>query len=183
MFNLVQVYDIYEDSWQQASPFLLTPVFGQAGAIVDNKMLVCDGVSVVARKEQRRTFKGVAQCLLGTINANNHLKIDWRLIEHPTNGARYRMAATAVNSKLYFIGGSDNPYNYEGIGYNGVPSPASDKIWVFDIENKSWQIKQSKFKTMDHRGLIHIDNKLLTIGGMNNQQQVINKVTEHLIIN
>ena len=181
--NLVQVYDIKNNRWQQASPFLLAPVFGHAGAIAGDTMLVCDGVAVVPRKTERRTFKGLAQCLIGKISADNHLKIDWRLLAHPTGEARYRMAATGKGNKFYFIGGSNNPYNYEGIGYNGVPSPASDQIWIYDVLTKQWQLKRSAFKTMDHRGLIDLNGKLITVGGMNNQQQVIGSVTEHLTVN
>jgi N-acetylneuraminic acid mutarotase len=181
--NLVQIYDIKTNQWHQASPFLGQPVFGQAAAITGNAMLVCDGVAVQPNIGKRRSFVGVAQCLLGKIKPDNIEKIDWRVVEHPTKKSRYRMAATGVNNKIYFIGGSENPYNYDGMGYNGVASPASNAIWTFDVEKERWQISSSKTKTMDHRGLINIDNRLLTIGGMNNQQQVINSVVEHLNLN
>jgi len=181
--NLVQVYDIKTNQWHQASPFLGKPVFGQAAGITGNAMLVCDGVAVQPNIGKRRSFVGVAQCLLGKINPENIEKIDWRVVEHPTKKSRYRMAAMGINNKIYFIGGSENPYNYNGMGYNGVASPASNAIWVFDVENEQWQMSSSKTKTMDHRGLMNINNRLLTIGGMNNQQQVINSVVEHLNLN
>ncbi len=57
--NLVQVYDIKTDTWQQASPFLGKPVFGQAAAISGNTMLVCDGVETKANADKRRSFAAI----------------------------------------------------------------------------------------------------------------------------
>ncbi|WDE09142.1 galactose oxidase [Thalassomonas viridans] len=178
--NLVQVYDIKEDRWQQASPFLGLPVFGQAAGIADNIILVCDGVAVAAHLFKRRSYQGVAQCHKGIINPGNPLKIDWRVIRHPTGKGRYRMAATSVGDDIVFIGGSTNPYNYNGIGYNGKPSAATDGIWLFDTETDRWKMLKSGTKTMDHRGLLEVDGKLLTVGGMGNSQQVLDKITVHV---
>jgi len=86
--NLVQVYDTKNNTWQQASPFLGEPVFSQAAAISGNTIVICDGVKTQANPDSRRSFAGVAQCLKGTINANNPLKIDWRTLPHPT-GEQY----------------------------------------------------------------------------------------------
>lgn len=118
--NLVQVYDVKTNTWQQASPFPGKPVFGQAGAIVNNKLIVCDGVRVDVHLDKRRTYAAEPACFLGTINDKAHTRIDWRKVKHPTGTARYRMAALGVehNGNAYFIGGSDNPYNFSGIGYS-----------------------------------------------------------------
>lgn len=177
--NLVQVYDIQTDSWQQASPFLGTSVFGQAGAISGNVMVICDGVGVVPHANKRRSFKGVAQCFKGEINPKTPYKVDWRVLKHPTGKARYRMAAGTYNKSMYFVGGSENPYNFNGIGYNGVPSTASNNIWRFDVNTNGWQMYESKEATMDHRGLIIWGDIGLTIGGMNSKQQVLNKIITH----
>ena len=175
--NLVQVYDTKTDTWQQASPFLGKPVFGQAGAISNYIMLVCDGVSIKAHKTKRRSYQGIAQCFKGTIDKNNPLKIDWRIVAHPTNTPRYRMAATNVNNTIVMLGGSSNPYNYNGIGYDDIPSPASSEIWLFDLKTQKWQIENNHYKkTMDHRGLIFYNDGLITLGGMDNNQNVISDV-------
>ncbi len=53
-------------------------------------------------------------------------KIQWtKLPNHPGN-ARYRIAAggSEKDQKIYFSGGTDNPYNYNGIGYDGKPARA-----------------------------------------------------------
>jgi N-acetylneuraminic acid mutarotase len=178
--NLVQIYDIDNDTWQQASPFLGKPVFGHAGGIVDNKILVCDGVIVKAQAQKRRTFLPEPACYLGIIDQKQPTKIDWRVIPHPTGVARYRMAASGdkASNSVFFLGGSDNPYNYDGIGYDGKPSKPSKKIWIYNFVSESWSFKATKSASMDHRGLLILpeQNIVLTIGGMTENQTVVSAV-------
>ena len=180
--NLVQVYDSKTDTWLQGSPFLGTPVFGQAAAISGNTIVVCDGVIVKPNLLARRSYAPTAQCLKGVISKNSPATIDWQLIKHPTGKGRYRMAATAVGDNMYFIGGSHNPYNYNGIGYNKVPSQASNEIWIFNSKTNAWQLESSLARTMDHRGLLYWQKSLITIGGMNSQQQVLADAIVHKIL-
>nr|WP_233095022.1 kelch repeat-containing protein [Alteromonas sp. IB21] len=181
--NLVQVYDTQTDQWQQASPYLGSPVFGQAGGIVNSTMVICDGVSVKPHSDKRRSFAPETACFKGEIDKENPFKIDWRTLQHPTGSARYRMAAAGneATSKIYFVGGSTNPYNYNGIGYNGEPSTADDAIWTFDIAEETWAISKTDAEapTMDHRGLINVNGSWYTVGGMLGAQLVTSKVTSH----
>ncbi len=186
--NLAQVYDIKTNQWQQASPFPGEPVFGHAGGIVGNQMVVCDGVKVQARLMQRRTFKPVSACYLGIIDPKNPYKIEWQLLAHPTNKGKYRMAAAGVTlgekaeslKGVLFVGGSDNPYNYNGVGYDGVPSKPSNNIWFFDLQSKTWSYAKHSVSTMDHRGLLVTEkgNNAYIVGGMGKQQKVLKQVTQ-----
>lgn len=182
--NLVQVYNIETNQWMQATPFPGKPVFGHAGGIVGNKMLICDGVAIKIHEKVRRSYQDEAACYLGMINAKQPSKIDWRLIKHPTNNARYRMAALGIEHKqqIVFVGGSSNPYNYNGIGYNSEPSQPSDEIWRFNLIEQQWKIQRSTNATMDHRGLLHIDGKLLTLGGMGTNQHILDSVNLYPLI-
>lgn len=179
--NLVQVFNTQTNSWQQATPFPGKAVFGHAGGIVDNKMLICDGVAIKVHKNKRRTYQSEAACYLGIINPKQPAKIDWQIIEHPTHKARYRMAALGLSKQqqIVFIGGSENPYNYDGIGYNGKPAQPSNKIWTYDLSTQKWQIKIAATATMDHRGLLTLDNKLITLGGMGKNQQVLDSMVQY----
>jgi len=179
--NLVQLYDTKTNTWQQASPFPGKAVFGHAGAIVNNSMLICDGVRIDVHKHKRRTYAAEPACYLGKINKKIPNKIDWRQLEHPTGKARYRMAAIGEENtqQLIFIGGSENPYNYNGIGYDKNPSKPSNKIWNYHLKTNQWHISEAEIATMDHRGLLLIDNKLLTIGGMGEKQQVLNTINHY----
>ena len=184
--NLVQVYDIKTNTWAQASPFLGQPVFGHAGGIIGNQMLVCDGVSVVAQVAVRRTFHRVQACYSGVINREDPYKIDWRKVAHPTGQGRYRMAAAGVTlatkngkqSGVLFAGGSANPYNYNGIGYNGEPSEPSDQVWFYDFSTQIWSSAALLRRTMDHRGLLVDEQNQLAyiLGGMAEQQTIVNAI-------
>lgn len=178
--NLVQIYDVITNSWSQGSPFPGHAVFGQAGGIVGNFMLICDGVRVQPRPGQRRTFSAETACYSGTINEDDITKVDWRVVTHPTGTARYRMAATGLAqfNQVVFWGGSDNPYNYNGIGYDGKASEPDNTLWRFNIQQGNWQKETLSFASMDHRGLVVIDDKLVVPGGMGKNQQVLEKVTQ-----
>ncbi|MBT0586078.1 galactose oxidase [Alteromonas sp. SM 2104] len=177
--NLVQIYDIDKDAWQQASPFPGAPVFGHAGGLVGNRLVVCDGVKVIYHPKKRRSFASEPACYQGVIDHTDHTKINWTTLQHPTQKARYRMASTGVNSAnvVAFMGGSTTPYNYNGIGYNGQPAAPTNTLWVWDIANQHWRVKSTQQASMDHRGLVPLGDHLLILGGMFEQQRVVDSVT------
>ena len=78
--NLVQVYDTQTNTWAQASPIPAPAVFGQAVGMVDNQLVLCDGVTVQPRINARRSYQASPVCLFGQINPDNHLRIDWQLL-------------------------------------------------------------------------------------------------------
>ncbi|WP_216825022.1 Kelch repeat-containing protein [Agarilytica rhodophyticola] len=174
--NLVQVYDTKLNSWQQASPLPGNAVFGHAGGIVGDKILLCDGVRVQVHQNKRRSFSMENACYLGTIQENTPYKIDWHKVKHPTGKGRYRMAATGYQGDIWFYGGSENPYNYNGIGYNKEPSLPTKEIWRFNLAKKRWSVSQANTSSMDHRGLITYKDQLLVVGGMGKEQKVLNMI-------
>ena len=180
--NLVQVYDIETNTWAQATPFPGTPVFGHAGGIVGSIFVICDGVKIVTQPRGKREFKSSAECYLGAIDSEDYRRIDWfSLPPHPKESL-YRMAATGTrrggpNGTVIFAGGSANPYNYNGIGYDGVPATPSDVVFGFDLATQSWKtFGRLPSGTMDHRGLIELDDGFLVIGGMRENQHVSDTV-------
>lgn len=188
--NLVQVYDTQTDTWAQASPLPIPAVFGQAAGIVGNEIVMCDGVTVTPLLDQPRTFSASPICIYGKIKPENHLRIDWQLLPHysqnivnrlpkPLPLAHYRMAAAGdkQSKQIVFIGGSSNPYNYDGIGYNYVPSAASDMMHRFDLTSHQWHSAELlETASMDHRGLIIYKDQAIRVGGMLNHQSVTNQV-------
>ena len=175
--NLVQRYDTETDSWDQATPTPGRAVFGHAGGIVDNVIVYCDGVAIEAHEDRRRDFVANPECFAGIIDAEEPRRIDWRDIEPHPGLPRYRMAAAAMDDGVLFVGGSEHPYNYDGIGYDGRASnPAADAL-LFDVESGTWeQIDIDGPTTMDHRGLVPFRGGWLTIGGMLEDQQVTDRV-------
>ncbi len=178
--NLVQRYDTSEDSWAQATPIPGSAVFGHAGGIVGNQVVYCDGVSVKINRDAAREFVANSECYIGKIDERDSRRIDWRTIDYHPGAARYRMAAAGIEKKhgVLFIGGSTNPYNYDGIGYDGSPSNPSADLLFFDLRSLTWQsLRQSNEPTMDHRGLASFGSGWLTVGGMLEGQQVIDSAT------
>jgi hypothetical protein len=182
--NLVQRYDVVEDLWDQATPTPGRAVFGHAGGITGNKIVYCDGVAIEPHEDRRRDFVANAECFLGIIDADEPRRIDWREIEAHPGKPRYRMAAAGMTEEggVIFVGGSDNPYNYDGMGYNGVPSsPMADAI-LYKVESGSWQeIDVSGPATMDHRGLVFFEGGWVTVGGMADDQQVTGDVNTYML--
>ena len=175
----MQRYDTETDSWTQATPTPGPAVFGHAGGIVGNSIVYCDGVAVEAHDDRRRDFVAVPDCYLGIIDAEDSRRIDWRTVKYHPGAPRYRMAAAGIAKEngVLFIGGSENPYNYDGIGYDGEPSSPAQGALLFDIDTQDWrQIPIDGDPTMDHRGLVEFEGKWLTVGGMAADQRVTDAV-------
>lgn len=176
--NNVQIFDTHNNQWQQATPFPGPPVFGHAGGIAGNKIVIADGVKVVeGEKEGVRSFIMSPESWLGIIKNGDIAEINWKkLPEHPGD-ARYRMAAIGDEEKIIFAGGSSNPYNYNGIGYNGKPSVPDSSIFAYSLKDSAWQeLATAPVATMDHRSLIKAGKWFYLVGGMLNQQEVSDRV-------
>ena len=174
--SLVQVYDVEEDAWFSATDYPGAPVFGHAGGAVGNKFLIADGVAVIGVKEGRRQFGAVDEIWLGEIDPSNPAEISWQSLPAHPGVPLYRMAAGGDENanRIVFVGGGDNPYNYTGIGYDGVPSKPSDKIFAFDLTAETWiDLGTHDRATMDHRGLLFRDGAVCTLGGLDEALAVI----------
>ena len=177
--NLVQRFDIQTNRWTQATPIPGTPVFGHAGGIVGSTIVYCDGVAVFTHPDRARTFGASNECWMGTIDAEDSRRIDWRPIEPHPGLSRYRMAASGVADRnaVLFVGGGDNPYNYDGVGYDGQPTSPVEGGMLLDLESKSWrEVRIDSAPSMDHRGLVRFRNGWVTIGGIGSTQNVLASV-------
>ena len=182
--NLTQRYDTQTDTWVQATPIPGAALFGHAGGIVGNRIVYCDGVAIRSVADQRQKFAASDECFLGVIDAGDSRNIDWRQLDAHPGLPRYRMASAGVESMnmVLFIGGSENPYNYSGIGYNGKPSEPAAHALSFDLELLTWKVLPiSEPPTMDHRGLVLFNGRWLTVGGMQANQQVTDQVVSYTV--
>jgi hypothetical protein len=179
--NLVQRYDTIEDSWVQATPIPGRGVFGHAGGIVGDTIVYCDGVAIAPHADRRRDFVANDECFSGLIDPDNSRRIDWRSVEAHPGPPRYRMAAAGSDTldAVLFIGGSDNPYNFNGIGYNGEPSQPRANMLRYDIVDQSWTSVSTEFGSMDHRALLRFRDAWITLGGMLENQRVTDRVIVH----
>jgi N-acetylneuraminic acid mutarotase len=176
----VQVLDTWEDRWFAATEYPGTPVFGHAGGIVGDTIIVADGVGVVQNAGGRRGFAIVNDAYKGTINPEDPADITWEAVLPHPGAPLYRMAATGSESQglVVFAGGSDHPYNYNGIGYNREPSEPSARVFAFDPTTDSWvEFADKPLATMDHRGLLEVDGVFYTVGGMVGGRTVTNRIS------
>lgn len=177
--KLVQVYDSREDRWFNATPFPGAPVFGHAGGIIDNQLLIVDGVKVKSVVNGKREYGPSNENWLGRIDNEDPSVILWTKIKKHPFKPLYRMAAIGVSEKqqIIFAGGSINPYNYNGIGYNQEPSEASSNLFSYDLSKSVWLVYPSLPQaSMDHRGLLKDDQKLYIVGGMGEKQKVLSTI-------
>jgi Kelch motif len=182
----VQIYDTDRDIWMQATPIPGTPVFGHAGAIIGDTIVYVDGAYKNPNGSNPK-YLASSECWMGKLPSSKKgdvTKIRWtKLADHPGD-ARYRIAAGAGSTekrseRIYFSGGTGNPYDYNGIGYNGQPSEPSPVTFAFNVYSQRWETisENDPDPTMDHRGLLVTHRGLVIVGGMEKGQQVIAKVT------
>jgi N-acetylneuraminic acid mutarotase len=175
----VQVFDVDKNKWSQATPIPGPAVFGHAGALVGDTIVYVDG----ARKNPGNAPRYVAsdECWMGKIDHHDPKNIQWRKLPSHPGTARYRIAAggSEKDEKIYFAGGTDNPYDYNGIGYDGKPSEPSPVTFDFNLRTGKWETinENTPDPTMDHRGLLVTHEGLVLIGGMEKGQKVTARVT------
>ena len=172
----VQIYDIARNRWSAGTPVPGPGVFGHTGAIAGNAIVYIDGVT---RNLDLPKYRLAQQSWLGTIDPAHPDRIAWRpLAPHPGPN-RYRAAAASCGSLVIFAGGTDNPYNYNGIGYDGAPSPPLSSVIAFDTRTGAWSLLPSApTSTMDHRALVIRDDRAVIVGGMRQDQRVSSDVVQ-----
>jgi len=166
----VQVYNPKLNNWQTATAMPNNNTyksFGASGTIIGDTLYFLGGASSGAG------FTAQTVLRKGYIDPANPLQITWSFIN--PNVKAYRSACTSIGNNIYWLGGSEITYNYNGIAYNGSggvsPSNKSRRltsIWDFDITNNL---------PMDLRGVAKInDSTIIIVGGMNSNQLVTNQV-------
>ncbi len=158
----VQVYDVVRDRWGQATPFPGTAVFGGSGEIAAGTIVIVDGAK---RSMGSTRFVMAPQAWAGMIDPLDATRITWRVLPPHPGPLRYRAAAAPCGALVVIAGGTDNPYNYDGVGYDGRPSVPLASVIAFDTRQGVWrELPAAPSATMDHRALT-IDVPLAIDGG------------------
>jgi len=169
----VQFYDPARDEWKRATPIPGIPVFGHSGSIVGNTIVYIDGARIDSTGPR---FTIEHSSWSGEIDNVDPTKITWRRMEQHPGPPLYRAAAGVTGGLIIFAGGTDNPYNYNGIGYDGTPSEPQRTVFAYDSETNTWiELGSLPMTSMDHRGIAAFDNVLVIVGGMGNGQEVLRR--------
>lgn len=178
----VQIYDTQEKRWTKGTPWPGTPVFGHAGGLVHDAMVVCDGVTANKDAKGKNHYAVTDACWQGQLDPRAPGDIGWKQIPSHPGKALYRAGATGVtdrrgNARMVFAGGTHRPYNYNGIGYDNIPSEPSAAVFAFDPKRGTWTNYQYAPKAcMDFRGLMALDGAFALFGGMDAKQNVSDQV-------
>ena len=171
----VQVYDVEKRTWSQATPIQGTPVFGHAGALVGDTIVYIDGAAPNPAGNSPR-FIASEECWMGKIDRRDPSKIQWTKLPNHPGAAHFRIAAGGSDrdEMIYFNGGSDKPYDYTGMGYDGKPAEPSPVTFAFDLRTGKWETlnENTPDPTMDHHGLLVTYDELVVVGGMEKDQKV-----------
>lgn len=175
----VQIYDVQKNRWLKGTSSPGPAVFGHAGALVDDTIVYVDGARA-ADTAGGPKFVASDECWKGKIDHHDPTKIAWsKLPNHPGN-ARFRIAGGGSDrdGMIYFAGGSDNPYDFNGVGYDGKPAEPSPWSFAFHVHSGQWKTLDDNTPdpTMDHRGLLVTPEGLVTLGGMDKGQQVTGRI-------
>ena len=168
----VQFYDTQTDTWELATdlPGPNRGLFGHNGTIIDDRIVVFDGT-----RTGPDGFTISDEVMVGQIDpegTGDLTNIAWETLAAHPGDPTYRAAVSqgaALDDQLLLLGGTDNPYNFEGIGYNGQPSEPLDQVLLFDPVSQEWtsvDVDGNVLPTMDHRGLVSVGDGFATIGGM-----------------
>jgi len=166
--NNVQVYDIEKDTWSQATPFPGTPVFGLAGGVADENIVIVDGAKAGPQGGPR--YVPSDECWLGKVDKKDPTKIEWsKLPAHPGT-ARFGIAGGGADRehRVYFTGGTTTPHDYKGVSYDGKPAEVSTFTFAFDLHGHRWEtINENTFDPhADGRGLLETPVGPVELGGM-----------------
>jgi len=175
--NQVQLYDSLTDKWTSATPSPGAPVFGHAGGIVNDSIVYTGGAVTSSGKPGFTTSN---DAWIGKIDKKDPRKIEWtKLPTHPGT-AQYRIAAGASerDQRIYFAGGSDKVYEFDGIGLDGQPAEPSPMTFAYNLKSNAWETIQENApnSSMDHHGLAVSSDGLIVVGGMISGQKVVPSV-------
>jgi N-acetylneuraminic acid mutarotase len=176
--NNVQVYDVEKDSWSQATPFPGTPVFGLAGGIAGEAIVIVDGAKPGPADGPR--YVASDECWLGKIEKKEPTKIEWsKLPPHP-GPARFAIAAVGSEREhqILFSGGTATPHDYKGVAYDGQPTEASTFTFAYDLHHGRWETISEN--TDDPRADSHLLDTTVgpvLLGGIANDLSVTSRVT------
>jgi Kelch motif len=177
--NNVQVYDVEKDSWSQATPIPGTPVFGLAGGVADENIVVVDGAKSGPAGGPR--YVASDECWLGKIDKKDPNKIEWsKLPAHPGN-ARFGIGGggSGRDHRVFFSGGTATPHDFRGVAYDGKPAEASDVSFAYDLHAHKWETTSENTydPRADSRGIVMTPIGPLVLGGMVKNLAVTARVT------
>ena len=121
----VQIYDAEKSRWLQGTPLPGEPVFGHAGALLDDIIIFVDG-AYKNPSPAGPPFLASDQCWMGKIDRHDPARIEWSKLPLHPGSAHFGIGAGASEKdrKVYFSGGAENPDADTGRGVSTASPPS-----------------------------------------------------------
>jgi len=170
----VQIYHPATDIWTASTPIPGAPVFGHTGAVVGDQVVYVDGAAIV---EASPRFVMDSTSWTGTLSGVVEPSIEWTEATRHPGPPLYRSGAATVGGLALFVGGTDNPFNYDGVGYNGTASVPLRQVLAYVAATEEWRyLPALPVATMDHRNAGVAGGQIFVVGGMLEGQRVSDQV-------
>ena len=178
--HTVQVFNPANNQWKLGTPLpneITAAVFGGCGAIKGDTIYMLGGATFAKfYPPSRQFYKGI-------IDRNDPPSIKWINAGEFPGEFRDRSIAFEKEGKIYFWGGSNETYNYNGISYsNKQPVEPNRTVLIYEISTGLFTTKPVKNPVMDLRNLVNTSaNKTYVAGGMGHGQKLEKAISEIII--
>ena len=175
--RLVQIYNPKLDTWTQGTSMPLTNQyrsFGAAGVILGDTIYYYGGAS------SGLGFPIQNYLRKGGIDPQDPTHITWHIDTLPQLDAIYRGAAIAFGSSVYFVGGSRDTYNFNGLTYSdNTPTTPSNSIYRYEsFSGKFYEVNNTIALPMDLRQVADCSGVGYIWGGLNHQLNPFKQITQ-----
>ena len=173
----VQIYTPDTDSWQASTAVPNNnnyKSFGASGTIINDTIFYFGGAS--ATFPAGNPFPIQPHIRKGIINPDDPTDITWSISSTPYVG--YRTAATQVQDQIYWLGGSEITYNFDGLAYrNDQPVMPANRSLGFNPTSGDLTPEFLPSIPMDLQSIGEVVDSVKYIwGGMVENRQVSNKI-------
>ncbi len=148
--------------------------FGAAGVILGDTIYFYGGASSGAGFPIQNYLRK------GGIDPQNPTDITWYIDTLPQVDVMYRGAAFAFGTSIYFIGGSRETYNYNGLTYsNNSPAPPTNSIYSYEsFSGNFYKVNNSNSLPMDLRQVACFSDVGYIWGGLDQQLNPFKQITQ-----
>ena len=167
----VQIYNPTKDKWMKGKPVISNSkckAFGASGTIIGDTIYYYGGAIASG-------FVSAIYFRKGIINPDDPTDITWSADKIVQKS--YRSGVSTYQGIPFWLGGSQNTYNYDGVAYDGsgIVEPLGLATFYNIQKEKLFQMDIDK-KVMDLRGIVKIkDGTYFVCGGMEEGAIVTNK--------
>ncbi|RFC55387.1 Kelch repeat-containing protein [Brumimicrobium aurantiacum] len=148
----VQIYNPYTNTWTLGESTPNTSEFksfGASGYILGDTIFYFGGVKDAPNFETTNFLRK------GVIDPNNPTQIDWSIININSGLPIYRSACSGHNYSVFWIGGTQEAYNYNAIEY-----------YTNDTVYSNSRIFEINFQTQQQSNLFNEQNRVMDLRGI-----------------